>query len=61
MEMSIASMSVDLHQMQAMRDVGIAALKMSMEAESSMVEEAIELGDVGSLDPVRGHNIDISV
>ena len=61
MDMSIAAMSVDMHQMQTMRDVGIAALKMSREAESTMIEEAIELGDVGSLDPALGNNIDISV
>lgn len=58
MEMSIAAMSVDMHQMQAMRDVGLAALEMSMEAETSMIDEAI---DMVNLDPVRGHNIDISV
>ena len=58
MEMSIAAMSVDMHQMQTMRDLSLAALEMSMETESSMVEEAIE---IGNLDPVRGHNIDISV
>lgn len=58
MEMSIAAMSVDMHQMQAMRDVGMAALEMSMDAETSMIDEAI---DMVNLDPVRGHNIDISV
>ncbi len=58
MEMSIAAMSVDMHQMQTMRDVGIAAMKMAMEADTDMIEEAIELG---SLDPNLGQNIDISV
>ena len=58
MEMSIAAMSVDMHQMQTMRDVGLAALEMSMDAETSMIDEAI---DMVNLDPVRGHNIDISV
>ena len=58
MEMSIAAMSVDMHQMQAMRDVSLAAMKMAMQADTDMIEEAIELG---SLDPALGNNIDISI
>ena len=58
MEMSIAAMSVDMHQMQTMRDVSLAAMKMAMQADTDMIEEAIELG---SLDPALGNNIDISI
>lgn len=56
MEMSIAALSVDMHQMQTMRDVSIAATKLAMEADETMIEEAIQLG---SLDPALGNNVDI--
>lgn len=56
MEMSIAALSVDMHQMQTMRDVSIAAAKLAMEADETMIEEAIQLG---SLDPALGNNVDI--
>lgn len=56
MEMSIAALSVDMHQMQTMRDVSIAAAKPAMEADETMIEEAIQLG---SLDPALGNNVDI--
>ena len=59
MEMSIAAMSVDMHLAQTQQDWGIATLKMAMEVDSSMVEEALDA--VESLDPALGTNIDISV
>lgn len=58
MDMSIAAMSVDMHQAQLWQDIGIAVLDKAMEADTQMVEEAIEMG---SLDPNLGNNIDISV
>ena len=56
--MSIAALSVDMHQAQLWQDIGIAVLDKAMEADTQMVEEAIEMG---SLDPNLGNNIDISV
>ena len=58
MDMSIAAMSVDMHQAQLWQDIGIAVLDKAMEADTQMVEEAIEMGN---LDPNLGNNIDISV
>ena len=56
--LSIAALSVDLHQAQTWQDIGIAVLDKALDTDSEMVEEAI---DMVNLDPVRGHNIDISV
>ena len=56
--LSIAALSVDLHQAQTWQDIGIAVLDKALDTNSEMVEEAI---DMVNLDPVRGHNIDISV
>lgn len=58
MDMSIAALSVDMHQAQLWQDIGIAVLDKALEADTQMVEEAIEMG---SLDPALGNNIDISV
>ena len=58
MDMSIAAMSVDLHQAKLWQDVGIAVLDKAIEADTQMVEEALE---IGSLDPNLGNNIDISI
>ncbi len=58
MDMSIAAMSVDMHMARAQQDFGVAVLKMAMEADTSMLEEALEA--VESLDPALGNNIDIS-
>ena len=58
MDMSIAAMSVDLHQAKLWQDVGIAMLDKAIETDSQMIEEALE---IGSLDPNLGNNIDISI
>ena len=58
MDMNIAAMSVDMHQAQLWQDIGVAVLDKAMEADTQMVEEAIEMGN---LDPNLGNNIDISV
>ncbi len=57
MDMSIAALSVDMKLAQTQQDFGIAVMKMAMEADTSMMEEALEV--VESLDPALGNNIDI--
>jgi hypothetical protein len=57
MDMSIAAMSVDLSLARTQQDIGISVLKMAMAADTSAVEEALEV--VESLDPALGNNIDI--
>ena len=58
MDMSIAAMSVDMHQAQLWQDIGLKVLDKAMEADTEMAEEAL---NIGSLDPNLGNNIDISV
>ena len=57
MDMSIAAMSVDLSMAKTQQELGISVLKMAMAADTSAVEEALEV--VESLDPALGNNIDI--
>ena len=57
MDMSVAAMSVDLNLARTQQELGISVLKMAMEADASVVEEALEA--VESLDPALGNNIDI--
>ena len=57
MDMSIAAMSVDMHLAQTQQDFGIAVMKMAMETDSELAEEALQA--VENLDPVRGQNIDV--
>ena len=57
MDMSIAAMSVDLSMAKTQQELGISVLKMAMAADTSTVEEALEV--VESLDPALGNNIDI--
>ena len=59
MDMSIAALSVDLSMAKAQQELGISVLKLAMEADNSIVEEALEI--VESLDPALGNNIDISI
>ena len=59
MDMSIAAMSVDLSMAKAQQELGISVLKIAMEADNSLAEEALEI--VESLDPALGNNIDISI
>ena len=58
MDMSIAAMSVSMHQAELWQDVGVAVLKKAMEADTEIIEEAL---DIGSLDPALGNNVDISI
>ena len=58
MDMSIAALSVSMHQAETWQDLGIAVLKKAMEADTEMAEEVLE---IGSLDPNVGQNIDISI
>ena len=58
MDMSIAAMSVGMHQAELWQNIGIEVLKKAMDADTEMIEEAL---DIGSLDPALGNNIDISV
>ena len=57
MDMAIAAMSVDMNLAKVQQELGIEVLKMAMQADASVVEEALEV--VGSLDPALGQNIDI--
>ena len=59
MDMSIAALSVNMHMAQSQQDFGVAVMKMAMEADTSMLEEALE--SVESLDPNLGNVIDVSV
>jgi len=59
MDMSIAAMSVDMSLAKTQQELGISVLKMAIAADTSAVEEALEV--VESLDPALGNNIDISV
>ncbi len=57
MDMSIAAMSVDMNMARTQQDFGVAVMKMAMEADTSIMDEALEM--VESLDPALGNNIDI--
>ena len=57
MDMSIAAMSVDMSLARTQQDFGVAVMKMAMEADTSIMDEALDI--VESLDPALGNNIDI--
>ena len=57
MDMSIAAMSVSMHQGQAMQDMGMAILKMAMDTTETGTEEMLE--QLESLDPNLGALVDI--
>ena len=58
MDMSIAALSVGMHQSQAAQDMGVAVLKMAMDtAESGTTELLDEMAE--SLDPNLGQSIDM--
>lgn len=57
MDMSIAALSVDMKLAQTQQDFGVAVMKMAMEADTSIMDEALDI--VESLDPALGNNIDI--
>ena len=58
MDMSIAAMSVGMHQAQAGQDMGVAVLKMAMETAEAGPEELLEQMKA-SLDPNLGALVDI--
>ena len=56
LDMSIAAMSVSMHQMQASQDMGVAVLKMAMETAEAGTEDLLaEL----AVDPNLGTMMDI--
>ncbi len=59
MDMAIAAMSVDLNMARTQQELGVSVLKMAMETDASLAEEALQA--VESLDPALGQNIDITV
>lgn len=58
MDMAIAALSVDMNAAKVQQELGISVLKMAMSAETSNVEEALEV--VESLDPALGNNLDVT-
>lgn len=56
MDMSIAAMSVGMHQSQAMQDMGMAVLKMAMDTTEVATEEMLE---ELAVDPNLGAIVDI--
>lgn len=56
MDMSIAAMSVNMHQSQAMQDMGMAVLKMAMDTTEVAAEEMLE---ELAVDPNLGTMVDI--
>lgn len=58
--MSIASMSVGMHQQQNSVQLGTAVLKMAMEASSESMTDLLDAIDVSAMTGVGG-NVDILV
>ena len=56
MDMSIAAMSVNMHQGEAMQDMGMAVLKMAMDTTEVAAEEMLE---ELAVDPNLGTMVDI--
>ncbi len=56
MDMSIAAMSVGMHQNQTAQDMGVAVLKMAMD---DTTEVTADLLDNIAVDPNLGNNVDI--
>lgn len=56
--MSIAQLSVDMHQQRAAQNLGIAALKMSIDSGSEALALVEEVA-AESLDPNLGNSIDV--
>ena len=59
MDMAIAALSVDMNAAKVQQELGISVLKMAIEADTSAVEEALQV--VESLDPALGNNLDVTV
>ena len=57
MDMAIAATSVDMNLARTQQDLGIAVMKMAMQTDVEMVDEALQA--VESLDPALGNNIDV--
>ncbi len=58
MDMAIAAMSVDMSMAKAQQELGVSVLKMAISADTSSVEEALEV--IESLDPNVGNNLDVT-
>ena len=58
MDMSIAAMSVGMHDMQAQQELGVSVLKMAMPAGTQGAEQLLE-EMAPAVDPNLGQNIDI--
>ncbi len=58
MDMSIAALSVGMHQGQAQRDMGVSVLKMALQDVSQGVTDILPQAS-GSLDQNLGTNLDI--
>ncbi len=58
-EMSIAAMSVGMHQAQAMQQMDVSVLKMAMDTAETGTEELLEELSSVSLDPSVGSMVDI--
>ena len=58
-DMTIAAMSVAMHQSQVQQDLGISVMKMAMDTEMAAIGELMEDMTGMSLDPNLGGAIDI--
>lgn len=58
MEMSIAALSVDMHNSQTAQQIGLSTLKMAMDSQSQAVMDLLP-AMTGSLDSAVGTKIDI--
>lgn len=59
-DMTIAAMSVDMHQAQAQQELGLSVMKMAMDSEAVAVDELIgDMASAVSVDPGLGANVDI--
>lgn len=59
MDMSIAALSVGMHQSQVAQDMGVAVLKMAMDTAESGTTELLDEMAESRLDPNLGQSIDI--
>lgn len=58
MDMSIAALSVAMHQQDLQQNIGTSVLKTQLDDMSSSVE-AVLPETAGTMDPARGANLDI--
>ncbi len=58
MDMSIAALSVDMHQAQTMQALGLKTMEAALEMSAEGMEDLLEA--TGSLDPNLGQLVDVS-